>query len=312
MLAASTLHARSAPTHRRAVAGWLSRHPLAAYFTLAFLGTWLIIVPMGLGQGEHGLGILPFEVPSGVDFLLVQLSAYTGPLLAAVLVTATLDGRGGLRALRRRIGQWRVGGRWYLVATLVPLSTWLAAYGFALGGDPVTALADDWSLLLTTYLPLVVIGLVLPSLGEEPGWRGFALPRLQAQRGPLAGTLILGVIHGVWHLPAFFTAALGPFTAVTIVTFMLTAVAGTFLYTWLFNNAMGSIFIVMVLHAAMNAGSGLLNQLVPEGATYSGWTRLLVEDGWVNVIAFGAVALVLLIGTHGRLGYRPVHDGHEA
>jgi hypothetical protein len=71
MLSASTVDTRPAPTHRRAVATWLCRHPLAAYFTLAFLGTWLIIVPMALGQGEHGLGVLPFEVPSGLDFLLV-------------------------------------------------------------------------------------------------------------------------------------------------------------------------------------------------------------------------------------------------
>jgi uncharacterized protein len=283
---------------------WMARQPLVAYFLLALLGTWLIVWPVALAGGEYGLGVLPFTVPEGVDFLLVQLSAYTGPLLAAFLVTRAVDGREGTRKLRRRIVQWRVGARWYAVAIFLPLFIWLAAYGMALTGDPLSALADDPALLLTTFLPLVLIGLILPSLGEETGWRGFALLRLQAMHGPLVATLILGVFHGAWHLPAFWTGALGGFSVTTFVTFMLTAIAATFLYTWVFNNTGGSILLAMFLHASGNAASGVLNQLVPEDAAYSGWTAFLVDDGWVNVIAFGTVAIALVVFTRGRLGYR--------
>jgi uncharacterized protein len=186
---------------------------------------------MALAGGEYGLSYLPFEVPKGVDFLLVQLSAYTGALLAAILVTAAIDGRDGVRSLRRRIGQWRVGVRWYVFALFVPLAIWLVAYGAALSGAPIVALARDWTLLLNPFLPFVVIGLILPSLGEETGWRGFALPRLHEQRGPVIGTLILGVLHGLWHLPVFFTAGLGPFGTTRFTTFMLTAVAASVLHT---------------------------------------------------------------------------------
>lgn len=301
-MATDTVPPTSATT--ASLSAWMARQPLVAYFMLALLGTWLIVWPVALAGGEYGLGVLPFTVPEGVDFLLVQLSAYTGPLLAAFLVTRAVDGREGTRELRRRIVRWRVAPRWYAVAIFLPLVIWLAAYGTALTGDPLSALADDPALLLTTFLPIVLIGLLLPSLGEETGWRGFALPRLQALHGPLVATLILGVFHGAWHLPAFWTGALGGFSPTTFVTFMLTAVAATFIYTWVFNNTGGSVLLAMFLHASGNAASGLLNQLVPDDATYSGWTAFLVDDGGVNVIAFGTVAIALVLLTRGRLGYR--------
>lgn len=293
----------TAANDRPTIVGWIARQPLLAFFGLAFLGTWLIIMPLALATGEYGLDLLPFEIPEGVDFLLVQLSAYTGPLLAAFLVTAAIEGREGVRALRRRIVQWRVGVGWYLVAIFAPLAIWLGAYGTVLGGDPITALADDWTILLSVFLPFVLIGLILPSLGEEPGWRGFALPRLQALHGPVVGTLILGTLHGLWHLPVFFTAGLGPFYLHGFMTFMLTAIAASFLYTWVYNNVRGSILLVIILHSASNAATGVLNEIIPEEDTYSGLIHYLVEDGWANVIAFGLVAVGLVVATRGGLGY---------
>ncbi len=282
----------------------VARSPLVAYFALAFLGAWLILVPMALGRGEQGLGLLPFTVPSPVDFLLVMLSTFTGPLLAAVLVTAATEGREGLRRLRRRILRWRVGLVWYLVALLAPLAIWLVAFGVALRGGPLADLARQPGLLLTAFLPYVLLFFFLPSLGEEPGWRGFALPRLQAHHGPLLGTLILGTLHGLWHLPAFFTH-LGPLTPATFVTFMVAAVAGTFLYTWVFNGSGGSVLLAMLLHGASNAASTLMNRLIPEDLPLDGWLRALVHDGWVTTLAFGVAALLLIAATRGRLGYRP-------
>ncbi len=300
---ASPTTSRAPDTPWSGVARLLARRPLVGYFALAFVGTWAILVPMSLGRGEHGLGLLPVAVPGGVDFLLAQLAAYTGPLLAAVLVTTATDGRAGLRQLRRRIGRWRVGARWYLVALLAPLAIWLAAYSAVLGGAPLVALAHQPVLLVTTFLPFVLLGLILPSLGEEPGWRGFALPRLQRRHGPVLGTALLGVLHSLWHLPMFFTPNLGPFTLTTLVTFTLTAVAATFLYTWVFNNTGGSVLLAMLLHGASNAASGLMNRLVPNELPLDGWARVLVEGGWLNALAFGAAALLLVALTRGRLAH---------
>jgi membrane protease YdiL (CAAX protease family) len=300
-----TPHPRPHPAPASSLAGLIARSPLAAYFILAFAGTWLIAGPLALTSGPYGLNLLPVTVPEGVDFLLVQLSAYTGPLLAAILVTAATEGRAGLRQLRRRIGQWRVGVHWYLIALFGPLLIWLVSYGAVLAGAPLLTLAGQPALLLTTFLPFVLLGLLLPSLGEEPGWRGFALPRLQLRYGPLMGSVILGGLHGLWHLPAFFTAAIGPFTPERAVSFLLTAVAVTLLFTWLFNNTGGSVLLAMLLHAANNAASGLMNRLVPRDLSLGEPLRTLVEGGWLNVVALGLVALLLVAFTRGRLSYPP-------
>ena len=295
-----------------ALAGSIARNPLIAYFALAFTGTWSLLALLALGRSEHGLGVLPIAIPSGPDFLLAMLSAYTGPLLAAVLVGAATDGREGVRALRRRLGHWRLGAGWYLLALLAPPAIWLGAYSAALGGQPLLALGRQPALLLTTFIPFAALGLLMPSLGEETGWRGFALPRLQAQHGPLRGTLILGTLHALWHLPMFFTPNLGPFTATSVATFALTAVAVTFLYTWVANRTGGSVLPAILLHASGNASSGLLNRLVPAQLPLDGWARTFVADGWLATLAFGLVALALVALTRDHLGYRHGDESHHA
>jgi membrane protease YdiL (CAAX protease family) len=309
MATTSLTKPRTAPCTDAARTSWIARHPLPTYFVLAFVGTWLIIWPMALARGEYGLGLLPFAVPAGLDFLLVQLSSYTGPLLAAVLVTAATEGRAGLRQFRGRLGRWRVGVVWYLVATLAPLAIWLAAYSAVLSGTPLAALARQPMLLLSAFLPSVALGLLLPSLGEEPGWRGFALPRLQDRFGPALGTIILGTLHSLWHLPAFFTAGLGPFAPGKFAAFVLTGVAASFLYTLVVNRTRGSILLAILLHAAGNAASGLMNRLVPAELPLDGGMRALVDGGWLNALAFGLVALTLVALTGGRLGHHPPGAG---
>src|SRR5689334_9303925 len=101
------------------------RAPLVAYFTLACAGTWLALLPAALSRGAYGLGVLPFPVPEAVAFILVMLSAYTGPLLAAFTVTGIAEGRAGVGQLRRRIGLWRVAPRWYLITICASAVIWL-------------------------------------------------------------------------------------------------------------------------------------------------------------------------------------------
>jgi hypothetical protein len=116
--------------------------------------------------------------------------------------------------------------------------------------QPAAELAADF----TVFLPIAALGVIfLPR--DEPGWR-FALPRLQFRHGPLR-TIILGLLHGLWHLPAF-TPFLGPFTPSRFLAFIITAVFASFFYTWLFNNTGGSILIAMITHGASNAASQLM------------------------------------------------------
>src|SRR6185503_1687379 len=125
------------------------------------------------------------------------LATFTGPLLAAYVVTALTSGKAGLRALWRRYGQWRVGVHWYLIALFGYLLIWLVGYSVWLNGAPLLNLLAEPSLIFSAYLIPLSLFLIL-ALGEETGWRGFALPRLQQRYGPLYGTLILAILHGLW------------------------------------------------------------------------------------------------------------------
>jgi len=277
------------------------RHPLQAYFMIAFLGTWLMLLPLVLSQ--KGIGLLPYDLPDVAFQLIFIGSAYAGPALAAFLITTLDSGRPGVRLLLRRIVLWRVGIQWYLVALFAFLSIWLVAYSLIYRGEPLINLIQNWSLLISVFLPSVIFGIFIPSLGEEPGWRGFALPRLQAGYGPLIGTAILGLLHGLWHLPVFFTQLGGPFTPDGFLAFVLTAMAGTVIYTWVFNHTRTSVLIAILMHASSNAANPLMTELIPAEAPLSPWVLSLVSSGWLNVIAFGTVALVLIFLTKGRLGY---------
>lgn len=190
------------------------------------------------------------------------------------------------------------------------LAVWLITYSLIYAGKPIVNLVQNWPLLFSVFLPNVAVGLFIPSFGEEPGWRGFALPRLQVQYGPLTATLVLGALHGLWHLPAFFTPMLlGPFSFGSFVPFVLTAIAGTFIYTWVFNNTRGSVLIAVLMHAASNAATNLMTAIVPSEGGLPAW----LDASWLNVIAFGLAAVLLLAFTGRRLSFRPgmQHDISE-
>jgi uncharacterized protein len=103
--------------------------------------------------------------------------------------------------LLRRLVQWRVGVGWYLLVLLgIPLVELMGAFA-VLGEEPLDDLAQNWSVIFTAYLPAVLYVAIFTGMGEEPGWRGFALPRLQERHGPLLGTAVLSVVWGMWHLP---------------------------------------------------------------------------------------------------------------
>jgi membrane protease YdiL (CAAX protease family) len=257
--------------------------PLVAYFVLAFALSWLILVPAGLGLLPDSTSILAWLAPFG-------------PAVAAFVVTALTGGRPALGQLLRRMVQWRVGIRWHLLVLLgVPLVELLGAF-VVLRSVPLEELAQNWPLVFTSYLPQVLVAVVVIGLAEETGWRGFALPRLQEWRGPLVGTTVLAVLWAAWHLPNLL---FGGYTVVSYALWLVLTIASAFVYTWLFNNTGGSILFAAMLHAAINMSSGLVTGLVPG-----------LEDAFnvqvygAAAIAFITVALVLVAATKGKLGYR--------
>lgn len=264
--------------------------PLLAYFALAYALSWLILVPAGLGLlPDSSAGVLSNVAPFG-------------PAVAAFIVTAFIGGRPAVGQLLRRLVQWRVGVRWYLLVLVgIPLMELLGAFA-VLGSVPLDDLARNWPLIFTGYLPAVLITLVLVGVAEETGWRGFALPRLQDRHGPLLGTAVLSVVWAMWHLPNLL---FGGWTVASYALWLAVTIATSFIYTWVFNNTGGSILIAALLHAAINKGSGLTMGLVP------GLEDELAMYGAI-AIAFTVVAVVLVVATRGRLGYRAQGESPEA
>jgi membrane protease YdiL (CAAX protease family) len=301
MFLMTTMITTRTPASTSSLKTLLARHPLRSYFTIAYMGAWIPLAVPVLAQ--NGLGVLPFTVSDIAFVLLFILATFAGPTMGALVVTAATEGRPGLRRFLRRYVQVRFGIRWYLVALFgFPLLGLFAASVY-LGAAPFVTALTQWSAIFTTYLPAVLAMMIIPALGEEPGWRGFALPRLEQLYGPLVGSLVLGLLHGVWHLPVFLLitgpAAMGPFSAGHFVwnTFMIMSV--TVLWTWVFNNARGSIFAAILLHAAFNAAGALMRQWFPAfpASANSLGDYLIV-----------ASAVLVVLGTRGQLSYGKLQD----
>ena len=285
----------------------ISGHPLLAYFIIAFAGTWVPLLPFALSRGVNGLGLLPYELPDSTFYIAFVLAAFAGPALASLTVTAIISGRAGVGKLLRRCVQWRVGIQWYLIAIFGFLLIFLLGYSVFLGVNLPLALLAQSPLLLTVFLPQAVLIILTASFAEELGWRGFALPRLQHRYGPVLGTVILGSLHGLWHLPVFFTQVLGPFSLPNYAGFLFVAIAASFLYTWIFNHTRGSVLLATLTHGFGDAATGLVGLLIPAQLVVSGWAQPIVNGSWqgINVIPFGICALLLIVFTRGRLGYQP-------
>jgi membrane protease YdiL (CAAX protease family) len=273
--------------------GFAKRHPLTVYFILAFALMWVFVIPIMLSQ--RGLGII--RLPDFLIEVFLPVATFSGPLPAALIMTTLIHGREGRKKLLRSMFQWRVGLGWYLLLLVGYPLIFLTGMTFYSGAAPWVALAQNWPLIFTFYLPAAAFGIIFPSLGEEPGWRGFALPRLQQQYGPLIGTLILAILHGMWHLPVYFvpgTILDGPFDITAFAANTGLIIAMSMIWTWFFNNAGQSVFFAMLVHGVSNAASGLIPQLQLDAPA----------DPWFSFKTGAAFAILLILFTRGRLGYQ--------
>ena len=175
-----------------------------------------------------------------------------GPMLAAVLVTAVTTGRAGLHDLAARLARWRVPLRWWLVAVspiplalLVLTGLWVAGQDLPAASDVSRDMARPIGLGVVSFLLITLVA----SVGEEVGWRGYALPRLQHRLRPLPATLILALLWWLWHLE-FFLIDQVPLASFPIYLVEVTAVA--IILTWIHNGSGASVLLVVVWHAAYN------------------------------------------------------------
>jgi membrane protease YdiL (CAAX protease family) len=246
---------------------WIQTHQVSAYFLLTFTISWSMWLIAYLARDTV------------VGYVFFGLGGF-GPLMAAATITRLTGG--SIKQWSRSIIHWRVPARWYLFALGLPVAIWtLINIELAVLGQDI-----DVSLLpgrLVTAFGTFLLVLTVGGGFEEPGWRGFALGRLQQRFSPVKATLLLGFVWGLWHVPLY-----GPLAPVLITTL-------AFFYTYLYNKT-HSLLLVILLHATITPAN---DTLILTSRTVHGTT---------DVVIFGTVlasAIVLALMTRGRLGFDP-------
>ena len=224
---------------------------LVLFFALAYGITWLF-------SALATPGLLPLELPAVVRGLGAVLCHF-GPSLAAMLVSAASGGRTALRQLLSQLGRWRVGAGWYAFVLLYPLAARLLAAGLdvLLGGTaplPFRAGSVPAGNPLLLLVPVFAGVLLQAGLAEEIGWRGFALPRLQARYSALISSLILGILWAGWH----FHPLNWPLMRPVAPWYVLGTLPFTILFTWVYNSSGGSLLLAVLFHTASNVSDWIL------------------------------------------------------
>ena len=251
------------PTH--------STRAILTFFVLTFVWTW----------GLWGIVTLIGEQAPGLGKVLYLAGAF-GPSLAAVFVTFMFTGGAGLRRWLAQCLRWRVDWRWYALAFIVPPLIFLVALGLhlALGGTiPASPYADRVLMAAAQFLVIVILG---GPLGEEFGWRGFALPALSARLGWRGAGALIGFAWAFWHLPLLFMADTAQ-ANLPIAFFLISTVGLSVVMARLGVHAGFSVLPALLLHNVINWCSAIM----PIGADSLAYS--LVASITVMIALFAAI-----------------------
>ena len=245
-------------------------HQLVTFFALVF---GLLLASLPLAAATPALG----------PFMLVLL-----PALSAIMVSAVSDGKAGVKALVRRLGIWRVGLRWYIVALGLPAVIGFIAMRLAiLLGSPVL---ERGSSAIFFLIPLLFV----LAIGEELGWRGFALPRLMENRSAFSASLILGAAWAIFHWPLLLPGQMLGAEGTSILTHSPTVIVLAILYTWIYQHTRGSVLMAVLFHGAFNTFNLLFLGRVDQAL-----------GAWLSLALWGGTALVVVIAFGPNLGGKP-------
>jgi uncharacterized protein len=244
---------------------WIKRYPLVVFFGLAFALEWAI-TPLA----KFSPVLLPFLF----TFL---------PALVALVIVGITEGKVGVKTLLSKLILWRVGLLWYVAALGLPVLVGLICIGLALLFGSTTATA------MGTFAAFRLLMFVFAA-GEELGWRGYALPKLQGRFGALGASLVLGVLWFAFHLPLYLPGQL--FARTPVLAHALIFLATSVIYTWLLNHTQGSVLMASLLHGSMNAF----------GILYAGMSAS--QGMWLPALVWSVLALVVIAATRGSLSWK--------
>lgn len=252
---------------------------LVIFFALAYGLSWSWWIPLAVGGAHVGPGSLPTHIPG-----------LLGPALAALWVAWVIDGKLTFDDLVSRVFRFRIPFNGW-AAALMPLGFLFfgaIAQRVTLGAWPNFGGLGRYSGIPELgVFTVMLIAFVGNGLGEEIGWRGYALPRLQAHYGTRLGTLLLWPFWALWHLPNFwFLANFLQMDLFTIVVgWGLGILAGTLVLANVTHLAGGSIIAAALWHLTYNAAAATdLGTTIPMVATILVmiWAALLFLHEWIR------------------------------
>lgn len=242
---------------------------LVLYFAITFIFSWLA---WGVGAGKNAV---------------LHVIGTFGTTITALILTLCYEGFPGLQSILSRLLKWQVGFSWYLFVfgstTIIPI---FATLIHIWQGGTIIQTNDprQWYLIFPVFFQILFFSV----LGEEIGWRGYALPRMRTLFGSFHASILLGLIWGVWHLPLFWIE--GNFhQQIPFNLFMLQSIALSILLTWLYNRTSESLFIVHLFHAASNTFLGVF-PIMPEN-TSGDLNPLWTAAGLLWVLVIGIILL---------------------
>lgn len=261
---------------------------LVAFFVLTFAFSWTLWLPkVAVASGtETGIAVIDDLIAGTAS--LPEIGAF-GPAVAAVLLVYYHAGRHGVTHLLKRAIDLSFHRRWFIpVLVLFPVLA-VGALGVAVVGgvEPTLPWTGEAYVLPIAFVYILFLG---GPLQEEFGWRGYALEPLIERFGALTGSLGLGIVWGVWHLPWFYMPSMTMYYQRPLVGFLITITLLTVVMTWVFQNTGGSLAPMILLHASFN---------------WSLWAFPAIEsDIGGQVFILLVLALVVLIALrHGTIDF---------
>ena len=266
---------------------------LVAFFAVTFLATWSCFVgAIVLADGSNA-------PPTAGVRTLILLGTFA-PALVALGLTRWTDGDAGVRALLGRLFLGQVRARWYVFAAGYMIAIKLAVarlHRLATGAWPRFGDAPLLFMLAATVISTLVGGQV----GEELGWRGYALPRLSARFGLGGASIVLGVLWALWHLPLFYLPGVDTHGQAFAV-YLLQVVALSVAIAWLWWRTNGSLLLTMLMHAAINNTKDIVPSIPRAPADPFAVSASLVNGLGVALLWVGAAYFLFQMHRAGRGG----------
>ena len=254
-----------------AFGNWIKKHQLISFFVLSYIIMYGVM--FGYIFLNPGQPLQPWS--------LVWAVGIFSPTISAVFLSWVIGGAAEVKRLLSGFTRWKVGFGWYFAALFLLLGPLVIALVYIALGHPPVGLQPG--VTVTAFLGIILFQFFSGPLGEETGWRGFALPRLESKYNALVSSLILGVIWTFWHLPFFYlTGATQVGIPLPIYLFLVLTI--TLYLTWLYNNTRGSLVITTLAHFTYNLSSTLIAGVV------------ILMPAMVFYITAGSLLFLMVIG----------------